>query len=145
MNINDVAVSISTMTGKDDVWQDGSLTVTLGDGTQIYLEYIEDRDEFYMYVHVASIPEERFGRYAMYLLKANHLGRGTGGSAVLAYDADSCNVVLWDRMNLGSISQEEFAERFSYIYLAKLYWANMLQQELADDGISTRRDFPLRF
>jgi Tir chaperone protein (CesT). len=130
MRLKDVAVGLSRITGKAEQLLDNAAVVSLGDGTEIYLEYLKDRDELYMYSNVATVSEDRLGKYALSMLKANHLGNETGGSAVLAYDPDESRVVVWDRMSLSATDENEFRERFSLMYLARIHWANRVRKDL---------------
>lgn len=130
MDMNELHNSLSKITGKDTNWIGNAVLVTLSGDTEIYLEYLEDSDELYIFGHVASIPGERFGKYAVLLLEANLFGKDTGGTAVLAYDSEECRVVIWDRMSLASMTADEFLRRFTYLYLSKLHWTNKLRDDL---------------
>lgn len=135
MTMEELKVCLSKMIGKKSTWVDGSLLVAMGDGTEINLEYLDDRDELYMYGFVIAISEQYFEKYAISLLKANLFGKDTGGSAVLAYDPDESRVVLWDKVALAGMSREEFRERFSYMYLSILHWSNKIRQDLLGGDI----------
>lgn len=135
MTMEELNTALSSLVGGNVQWVDNSLLASMSDGTDVYLEYLCDRDELYMYGHIASISEERFGKYAVSLLKANLFGQETGGSAVLAYDADESRVVLWDKVGLAATGASEFKERFSYIYLSILHWANKMRQDLLGDAV----------
>lgn len=139
MNMDEVYRTLSNLAGKHITWIDNAVLVTLTDGNEIYFEYIEENDELYMFGHVASIPEERFGRYALLLLEANLFGKDTGGSAVLAYDREECRVVIWDRLSLTSVTSTELQNRFSYLYLSKLHWTNKMREDLLGGDLIGKR------
>lgn len=130
MTLDELQHSLAKITGKAAIWVENTVMATLTDGSQIYLEYLEESDELFFFGHVASIPEERIGSYALFLLEANLFGKDTGGTAVLAYDREECRVVIWDRANLSSLTDHEFRERFTYLYLAKLHWANKMREDV---------------
>lgn len=136
----DIAHCMSEMTGKKMTWLDNTMVVVPDNDCRIYLEYMEESDELYLYSHVASIPQERFGRYAIYLLIANHFGKETGGSAVLAYDVDECQVVIWDRLPVSAVTADEFLERFCFLYLSKLHWTNKMRADLLGGDAVTADD-----
>lgn len=131
MNMDDLEEVVSVFTGKTSEWLDNVLTITLGDGTRIHLDYELERDEVYLYCHVASLPPERFGSFAMELMQANLFGKDTGGSAVLAYDPEESRVVLWDKFELAHMTQDGFRERFSLLYLSRLHWSDKMRERVA--------------
>lgn len=141
MNKDGLAKALAGLEGMRILRLEDAYLATIGDATEIYVEYLAEQDEVYLFCHVASIPEERFGRYAVALLEANLFGKDTGGSAVLAYDAEECRVVIWDKAVLANLSEEEFQERFTLLYLSKLHWANKMREDLlGGDGISAYLD-----
>lgn len=142
MDLGELAREVSAFTGKQFTWYDNAMVVVVGDGVQVYLEYMEEQDELYLYSHIASIPEERFERYAVSLLKANFFGGGTGGSAVLAYDAEECRLVLWDKLTLSSLDADTFKKHFSRLYLSKLYWADKMRRELLGEDPEQSMHYP---
>jgi len=133
MDLGEIAQGVLEFTGRQFTWFDNAMVVVLADEVRVYMEYLEEKDELYLYSHVASIPEERFERYAVTLLTANFFGRGTGGSAILAYDAEECQVVLWDRLPLRILDSDTFKKHFSDLYLSKLYWSDRMRRDLLGD------------
>ncbi len=130
MEMEELNSSLSEIAGTKLTWIDNSVLMLMGDGTEIFLEYLREYDEIFMYGYVAEVSEDRFGKFAVSLLKANLFGQDTGGSAVLAYDSDEGRVVLWDKLPLSKTDMKELQERLSYLYLSVLHWAGKLRRDL---------------
>lgn len=133
MTIEELEQTVAAFTGKSFAWFDEMMVIATHDESRVHLEYNIEEDEVYMYCHVASIPQARFGAYAVELLHANLFGKDTGGSAVLAYDPEECRVIIWDKFKLTHLTQDGFRERFSLLYLSRLYWSNKLREEILDN------------
>lgn len=130
MTLEELEQAVTAFTGKSVSWFDEMMVIATDDGSRVHLEYSTEQDEIYLYCHVASIPQARFSAYAVELLHANLFGKDTGGSAVLAYDPAECRVIIWDKFKLSHLTQDGFRERFSLLYLSRLYWSDRLREDI---------------
>lgn len=130
MNVKELEQAVWQFMGKTYEWHDGSMCIATSDGAWIHLEYSPEDGEVHLYCQVAAISVERFGAIAVNLLQANLFGEETGGHAVLAYDREQQQVILWDKFVLSHLSESEFRERFSLLYLSRLYWSKKIRDEV---------------
>lgn len=136
MNTNELNTCLYEIIGKRTTWLDDAALLDVPGEYKLYLEYSQEKDELYLQADIAAIEGEALARCAMTLLEANLYGRDTGGSAVLAYDAEEGKVVLWDKLELSGMTPETFKERFSFFYLARLHWTVRLRDEAPEAALA---------
>lgn len=104
------------------------------------LEYSLNESVLYATCSVASRLPESNSIYKQ-ILSANLFGRGTG-TAVLGYDDDKDEVVLFERFDLESVAPESFVERMDIFVGFADHWTSALLNVEDEDAGDTEDDLP---
>ncbi len=128
MEIAELGSHLSALSGIDIAWKESTAVMVMADQTALYLEYLTESDELYIYGYVHDVKKDQVSRTGMSLLEANLFGKDTGG-AVIAYDTDSERLVLWTRLRMIPHRLEDVQERLSCIYLSLIHWTGKLRNE----------------
>ncbi len=128
MEIAELGSHLAALSGIDIAWKESTAVMVMADKTALYLEYLAESDELYIYGYVHEVKKEQVTRIGMSLLEANLFGKETGG-AVIAYDTEGERLVLWTRMRMIPNTLEDLQERLSCIYLSLIHWTGKLRME----------------
>ena len=90
--------------------EDRVCRIVIDGSTVVDVEQLEDEQTFYLISTVGSRVPANADTYEL-LLRANLFGRGTGG-AVLSYDEDKDEVILFQALNAQWFTEEGFASVF---------------------------------
>ncbi len=134
MNIESLVTEIGIAIGQPVEWHEDATRIEFDDGVEVFVEHFPDSGRVFLFSPVASIPELEAPRYALGLLKANLLGRETGGFAVFAYDDEAEQVVLWDSFDLAGMETEHFTPRLHLFRAAAGAWSDIYLERLMEDA-----------
>lgn len=107
--------------GKLQLDSSGICTLLINDHYLVTFEKSLDKDGFYIYSSIGTIPIGKESELGLMVLKGNLFGKETG-QANIGYDEQSRTLVLFEYFDNNTIDYPQFSHRFNHFLQYLFYW-----------------------
>ncbi|QLH36712.1 MAG: type III secretion system chaperone [Parachlamydiaceae bacterium] len=127
MDLEDILIEYgkSMNLGKLQLDSSGVCTILINDNL-ISFEKTLDKEGFYLYASIGSLPPDRELSISLMALEANLFGKETG-HANIGYEEQSRTLVLFEYFHESSLDYGLFMQRFNEFAQYLFYWITKLE------------------